>query len=84
MEKMMELDMEQMEEAVGGKDPYGGYEKKPIEKAGFMIYRIQSGDALGRIARKHKTTVENIMAADPSIINPNRIMAGYFIYIPIA
>ena len=82
MENTMELNLEQMEDVAGGKATYGGFEKKPAEKNGFVIYRIQSGDALGRIARKYKTTVEKILAANLSITNPNRIMAGYYIYIP--
>ncbi len=81
-ENMMELNAEQMEDVAGGKVSYGGYAKKPTEKPGYVIYRIASGDNLGKIARKYKTTVAKIVAANPTITNPNRIMAGYYIYIP--
>lgn len=82
MENTVELNLDQMEEAAGGKANYGGYEKKPADKAGYVIYRIQSGDVLGRIARKFGTTVQKILAANPCIPDQNRIMAGYYIYIP--
>ncbi len=81
-ENMMELNAEQMEEVAGGKASYGGYAKKPSEKPGYVIYRIASGDNLGKIARRYKTTVAKIVAANPTITNPNRIRAGFYIYIP--
>ena len=84
-ENMKELNVEALDEVAGGKntDPYGGYAKRPREKAGFIIYQIQSHDNLTRIAARHYTTVAAIMAANRDVLpNANRIRAGYFIYIP--
>jgi peptidoglycan endopeptidase LytE len=81
-ENKIELNAEELEEVSGGRDAYGGYAKKPRAKAGCKVYQIKSGETLGGIARRHGTTVERIMAVNPELSNPNRIMAKYWIYIP--
>jgi LysM repeat protein len=48
------------------------------------LYRIRPGDSLARIARRFDTTVEDILAANPDIANPNEIQVGQFIVIPQA
>jgi LysM repeat protein len=47
-----------------------------------MIYVIKSGDTLGAIASRNNTTVSAILAANPSIKNPNQISVGQRINIP--
>ena len=81
MDNMKELNLDQMEAVNGGKNE-GGYDRRPREKAGCFIYRIQSGETLGKIARANGTTVERIMAVNPELKNPNFIRADAYIYIP--
>ena len=84
-ENMKELNEEMLEDVAGGKEtvPYGGYRTKPKARAGYTIYQIQSGDNLGKIAFNKHTTKDAIMAANRDVLkDPNRIRAGYFIYIP--
>jgi LysM repeat protein len=45
-------------------------------------YRIQAGDRLRQIARDHGVTVEQILAANPEISDPNDIQVGQRILIP--
>lgn len=46
-------------------------------------YKIKNGDTLTKIAKAHKTTVQAIKAANPSIIKDiNRITTGSIINIP--
>jgi LysM repeat protein len=47
-------------------------------------YQIQRGDVLSRIAQQNGVSVAELMAANPSIINPNNITAGATITIPPA
>ena len=48
---------------------------------GLFSYTIQSGDTLWLISRRHYTTVEAIMAANPGI-NPGNLQVGQMICIP--
>ena len=80
MDNMNELNLNEMENIVGGD---GGYSKKPAPKKGYVIYQIQPGDNLTRIANKFHTTVNAIVNANKSVIsNPNFIRAGFYLYIP--
>lgn len=80
MDNMNELNLNEMEEISGGK---GGYRTKPHNKAGFSIYRIQSGDTLSRIAGRYGTTASYLQSINRSVIpNINDITAGYYIYVP--
>ena len=45
-------------------------------------YTVRRGDTLGKIAKAHGVSVNEIMAANPSIKNPNRIYVGQKITIP--
>ena len=47
-----------------------------------MAYTIKKGDTLSAIAKANNTTVAKIVAANPSITNPNVIRAGAKIEIP--
>jgi LysM repeat protein len=46
------------------------------------IYRIKSGDTLLKIAKANGITIEQLLAANPDIKNPNRIVVGQEITIP--
>ena len=79
MSDMKEMNLNEMEEAVGGT----GGSKNPLPpRQGYFIYWIQRGDTLGKIARKFGTTVNAIKAANSTIHNVNDITADYYIYIP--
>lgn len=54
-------------------------ETPPIQ---LTRYRIQRGDTLGKIARTHATTVAEIQAANPDLVDPNRIRAGDTLMLP--
>ena len=69
-----ELNLEDLDLATGGY-------KRPPEKAGFIIYQIQKGDTLIRIAARFKCTVNEILAWNPKITNRSLIFAGDYIYI---
>ena len=77
-----ELNLEEMEEIIGGKNN-GGYDRRPQEKPGCVIYKIGAGQTLGKIARANGTTVEQIMKVNKELKNPNFIRAGAYIYLPV-
>ncbi len=74
--KAIELNAEEMNSIVGG----GRYDKLP-PKSGFVIYQVQTGDTLSKIAHKFGCTVNNILAWNPKITNKNTIYAGEYLYI---
>jgi len=45
-------------------------------------YTIQSGDTLSALAKKWGVTIQDIMKANPSITNPNKIYAGKSLVMP--
>lgn len=77
-----ELNLEEMENISGGKNE-GGYTCRPQEKPGCVIYQIEAGQTLGRIARTNGVTVERIMKVNKELKNPNFIRAGAYIYLPV-
>ena len=48
---------------------------------GSLYYCIAAGDTLGDIAAKYGTTVNKLMALNPTIKNPDLIFAGNYIKI---
>jgi LysM repeat protein len=48
----------------------------------MATYQIQSGDTLGNIAGSNKRTIQEILALNPQITDPNRIYAGQTLTIP--
>ncbi len=48
-----------------------------------IIYTVQPGDWLSRLALRYNTTVAAILAANPEITNPNLIQVGDQILIPL-
>ena len=75
-----ELNMQEMEEVVGGR---GGNPQKLPEKKGYKVYQIVHGDTLTRIAARNNTTVAAIKACNPTIKDVNDITSGFWIYIPV-
>lgn len=53
-------------------------EDKPVEN----IYKIVSGDSLGKIAKSNNVPLESLIKANPQIKNPNMISVGQDIVIP--
>ena len=49
-----------------------------------VVYVVKAGDTMSKIARKYGLTVDQILAANKSIKNPNRIKPGDKITIPKA
>ncbi len=47
-----------------------------------VVYIIKPGDTLSKIATAHGTTVDAILAANPTITDPNKIIVGNQITIP--
>lgn len=43
---------------------------------------VARGDTLGGIAASHQVTVKAVLAANPQVVNPNRIIAGQSLIIP--
>jgi LysM repeat protein len=57
---------------------------RPPKKCDGQFYTIRPSDTLFSIARKFNVTVDQILAANPQIINPNIIFVGQVICIPDA
>ena len=79
----MELNINEMENVNGGVAA-GGVKDKPAPKKGFIIHKITDTDTLWALSRHDHTTIEAIMAANPSIQDKRLIRTGYYIYIPKA
>ncbi len=73
-DEIKELNPEELEDVVGGY-------RRPKEKSGFFIYKIQKGDNLTRLSNRFGCTIRDIMAWNPKIKNKNLIYAGDYLYI---
>ncbi len=51
-------------------------------QGGYNTYMVQPGDTLGRIAASYGTSVNQILAINPQICNPNVIYPGQVINLP--
>lgn len=71
----VELSMDEMNEVSGGKF------SRPNPKNGYVIYQIQKGETLGRIATKFGVTVNNLLKWNPKITDRNKIYYGDYLYI---
>jgi LysM repeat protein len=56
-----------------------GVASKPPD---IVKYKIQTGDTLTQLAKRHKTTVDALLHINPSIKNPNKIYVGQTINLP--
>jgi LysM repeat protein len=55
---------------------------RPPRKCDGQFYTIRASDTLASIARRFGVTVEQILAANRQIVNPNIIFVGQVICIP--
>ncbi len=76
MEAIVEMDVNDMENAAGG-----SRYKKPDPIKGFIIYQIQPHDTLYKIGKAHRCTVDQLLFWNPKITNRNLIRAGDYLYI---
>jgi hypothetical protein len=53
-----------------------------IPAATPIVYTIKKGDTLLKVAKAHGITIEELLAANPAIKNPNKISEGQQITIP--
>jgi LysM repeat protein len=53
-------------------------------KEEVMDYRVQPGDTMSGIARKFHITLSALEAANPQIVDPNRIFPNELIHIPVS
>jgi spore germination protein YaaH len=75
--------LNELEGVVGGKNEKGWeYEPKKIP-AGCTTYRIQRGDTMKSIAEAHNTTTAQLLKLNKNIVNANRIVAGFWLIVPI-
>jgi LysM repeat protein len=51
--------------------------------ASQRLYKIKAGDSLARIANRFGLSIQDILAANPDITNPNAILVGQVIVIPV-
>lgn len=61
--------------------PYAGSYKGKIPP--YYAHRVEKGQTLGQIARGLGLSVEDIMRANPQIMDPNRIAAGATLKLPV-
>ena len=48
------------------------------------VYTIKKGETLSKIAADHGITIEELLAANPTIKDPNKISEGQQIILPVA
>jgi LysM repeat protein len=54
----------------------------PTPTAESLIYRVKSGDTLGKIAERFQVSIEVIMSVNPEITRPELIRVGQDLIIP--
>jgi spore germination protein len=55
----------------------------PASASNYVQHIVDRGETLSTIARHYGVSVHDLLAANPSIINPNRIWAGMVLLIPV-
>lgn len=63
--------------------PGGSHLGGPVNLRGWITYRVRAGDTLARIAASNGVTFQTLLRANPAIANPNRIVVGQTITIPL-
>ena len=76
MDAYKELSAEELEAVVGGSSC------QLPDKEGCRIYQIQRGDTLSKIARIHHTTENYLLQINTTILDPNLLRVGDYIYVP--
>jgi LysM repeat protein len=51
-------------------------------EAAENLYLVKSGDTLTRIAKSYGLTLEKLLAANPQIDDPNKLLRGELVHIP--
>lgn len=74
---MNEINMEEMALASGGANRYAAL----TPRDGFIIYKVQAGDNLSKIAIRHHCTVNDLLRWNPKITNKNQIYVNEYLYI---
>lgn len=69
-------------EPVQDVEPFANEEVQEVADPNITSIQIQSGDTLSGIASTHGTTLQDILKANPSIKDPNLIIAGESLNIP--
>ncbi|HEY7736881.1 MAG TPA: LysM domain-containing protein [Candidatus Limnocylindrales bacterium] len=64
--------------------PSGPVSPTPVPSPTPRVYVVAPGDTLSQIARRFDLSVDQVLAANPQITNPNRIAVGDEIIIPDA
>ena len=55
----------------------------PVPEPTPTIYVVKKGDTMSKIANKYDVTVDELLAANPKIKNPNKISIGDEVTIPV-
>ena len=55
----------------------------PVPEPSAQVYIIKSGDTLSKVAKRFGVTLEELLAANPDIKNPDKIAIGQQIVIPM-
>jgi LysM repeat protein len=63
--------------------PSESLEPTPVPVATPILYTIKKGETLSKIATAHGITLEQLLAANKSIKNPNKVTEGQQITIPV-
>ena len=69
--------------ALSSPSPSESLEPTPVPVATPILYSIKKGETLSKIATAHGITLEQLLAANKSIKNPNKITEGQQITIPV-
>lgn len=67
----------------GSSEPSASVAPTPTPAPTPILYTIRSGDTLSKIAAANGLTLDELLAANPEITNPNRITVGQQIVIPV-
>ena len=55
----------------------------PVVPPGVVQYAIRQGDTLYKLAIRYNVTVRQILQANPQITNPNNLVIGQIVNIPV-
>ena len=83
MADMMELNLDEMAAVSGGKNEKGWEYKPKNVPAGCEVYRIRRGDSMHSVAAARNTTTDHLLKLNPKITNPNLIVEGFYLIVPI-
>lgn len=64
-------------------EPSASLAPTPVPSPTPQVYAIASGDTLSKVAKRFGVTIEELLAANPSITNPDKISIGQEIVIPV-